>query len=191
MTQPEPGDHPVELQSTDVPKAVPSVGRADAAPTARDDDTRLDVAVRRIAALADRWSDSPNETPADVLSDQLRVVVQELQTLYEQLHRQTSELHDARALVDAERARYRELFEVAREGYLETDHVGAIRESNQGAATLLNLPIDYLIGKPLASYVADADRREFRTRLHRARDGMQTQECTLHLTHHALPPTLV
>src|SRR5688500_20316573 len=66
-----------------------------------------------------------------------------------------------------------------------------MRETSQGAATPLNPPIDYLIGKPLASYVADADRREFRIRLHRARDGMQTQECTLHLTHHALPPTLV
>ena len=139
---------------------------------------RLDVAARRIAELADRSSGVPNDSAAGAVAAELDVAVHELQTAYEQLQRQAADLQEARELLDAERARYRELFEVAREGYLVTDAAGAIRESNHGAATLLNLPIGYLVGKPLAAYVADEDRRGFRIRLRRAAEGVQVQEWT-------------
>jgi PAS domain S-box-containing protein len=183
----EPGGHSADIHSPDGPKPVRSAGKA-AGPAPGG---RLDVAARRIAELADRSNGVPNDSAAGAVAAELDVAVHELQTAYEQLQRQAADLQEARALLDAERARYRELFEVAREGYLVTDAAGAIHESNHGAATLLNLPIEYLIGKPLAAYVADEDRRDFRIHLRRAASGVQVQEWTTTLTHHHLPPMRV
>jgi len=72
-------------------------------------------------------------------------------------------------LLDAERARFRELFEIAPEGLIQTDVHGTIRDANRGAAAMLNLPVDYLVGKPLAVFVDPEERRAFRIRVYRAR----------------------
>lgn len=46
-----------------------------------------------------------------------------------------------------------------------TDLNGMIREANWAAATLLGIPQEFLVNKPLVNYVVDADRRTFRNKL--------------------------
>ena len=134
-------------------------------------DERLDAAARRIAALAQRTPDDLPQNPRvarDVVASELAALVDELNVTQEQLRQRTVELDDARALLESERGRFRELFEVAPEGHIITDTAGSVREANRSAAAILNLPLEYLVGNPLAVFVAPEDRRTFRLHLHRA-----------------------
>jgi PAS domain S-box-containing protein len=98
----------------------------------------------------------------------------ELALAHDYIARQAADLEHTRQLLESERERFRELFEVAPEGHIITDAAGTIREANRAVAALLNIPIDYLIGKPLAVFIAPADRRAFRVRVYRARvDGAE------------------
>src|SRR5262249_29518856 len=69
--------------------------------------------------------------------------------------------------LEAERARYQALFEFAPDAYLVTTPVGKILEANLAAVELLNMSPNYLLGKPLAVFVPEEDRRAFRDRLNR------------------------
>ena len=52
-----------------------------------------------------------------------------------------------------------------------TDHNGVVREADQSAAELLNIPRPFLPGKPLALLVVGADRPAFRNRLNALRQA--------------------
>jgi PAS domain S-box-containing protein len=132
----------------------------------------LDDAGRRIAALAQRSPDDLPDNPRaarEAVAGELATLVEELSVAHEQLQRQTLELHHARELLDAERERFRELFEVAPEGHIITDTMGVILEANRSAVTMLNVPLEYLAGKPLIVFVDVNDRRLFRVHAYRAR----------------------
>lgn len=67
--------------------------------------------------------------------------------------------------VDAEEARSLELFDLAADGYVLTTAGGVIRFANRATAQLLNVAPHFLVGKPLAVYVAGQHRRAFRDRV--------------------------
>ena len=89
-----------------------------------------------------------------------------LQSVEEQLRRQNEELTVAHRALEKERSRYQALFDFAPDGYLVTGFEGAIREANTAAAVLLNTPKELLPGQSLSEFVVQADREEFRERLH-------------------------
>jgi PAS domain S-box-containing protein len=89
-----------------------------------------------------------------------------LQSVEEQLRRQNDELTGAHRALEKERSRYQALFDFAPDGYLVTGFEGAIREANTAAAALLNTPKELLPGQSLSEFVVQADREEFRERLH-------------------------
>jgi PAS domain S-box-containing protein len=60
--------------------------------------------------------------------------------------------------IASERERYQALFEFAPVAYLVTDPVARILEANRAAAALLDVDQRFLVGKPLAAYVASEDR---------------------------------
>jgi PAS domain S-box-containing protein len=105
-----------------------------------------------------------------------------LTAAHDQLRRQTAELENARQLLEAERTRFRELFDIAPEGHIITDPSAVIREVNRGAASLLNLSVDYLVGKPLAVFVDPSERKAFRVRAYRARVALAEEAWTITLT---------
>jgi PAS domain S-box-containing protein len=102
---------------------------------------------------------------------ELDLAIEELSVTGEELRSQTDELASARNALEAERRRYQELFESAPIAYLVTDPVGRVREANRAAAALLGVERRFLIGKPLAAYVADGDRWGFRSTLSRLAKG--------------------
>lgn len=104
-------------------------------------------------------------------SESLGVTLEELRVVEEELRRQNVELERSRQAIAAERQRYRELFELAPDGYVTTDLLGVIKEANRAAGELLGVSPRSLAGKPLANYVAVTDRMKFRggvNRLQRA-----------------------
>ena len=77
----------------------------------------------------------------------------------------TERLHFEHHQADLERQRYQDLFEYAPDGYLETDLRGVVRRCNRAAVTLLDRPIQRLVGKALANFLAPEDRAAYRRRL--------------------------
>lgn len=91
--------------------------------------------------------------------------LENLQVAEEEIRQQNEELASAGQMLQAERQRYQDLFEFAPDGYLVTDPGGIIKEANHVAAFMLNVNEEYLIGKPLAVFIAKQDRPSFRSRL--------------------------
>ena len=66
---------------------------------------------------------------------------------------------------------YQDLFDLAPDAYLVTDAQTIIAESNQAAAAMLKVDRGFLKGKPLADFVAEADRPAFQAILIQVRGG--------------------
>jgi len=112
---------------------------------------------------------------------ELGTASEELQVAAEQLLEQTEELATTRAQVEAERQRYKELFEFMPNAYLVTDDQGKILEANRAAATLLNIEQSFLPGKLLVSFIPPQERRAFRNKLLQRHRSEWVQEWALSL----------
>lgn len=97
--------------------------------------------------------------------DELLVALEELQVADEELHQQNETLLMTYARLEQEQQHYRTLFEFAPIGYLITDMHGVIQEANYAAVMLLNLGSNFLIKKPFAVFIPDAERAYFRQQL--------------------------
>src|SRR5687768_1843519 len=91
-------------------------------------------------------------------AQELEVALEEIQALWDELHRQADYLA-------VERDRNAVLFERAPFACLITDVLGIVSEANLAARALLDVPSAYLLGKPLAIFIADGERESFRMRL--------------------------
>ncbi len=99
------------------------------------------------------------------INQELQETLEELQIAEEELRQQNEQLLFSREITEAERQRYHNLFEFAPDGYFVTDPKGIIQEANQVASSLLSVPQNRLIGKPLVVYIAEQYRSNFVSRL--------------------------
>jgi PAS domain S-box-containing protein len=135
-----------------------------------------------------------NEWPApqkeflDKVLEDLSNTLEELKLAQEELRQQNEELATAQGTVEAERQRYRDLFEFAPDGYLVTDIKGVIHETNRAAATLLNVSQNLLVNTPVFVFVVEADRKGFRTELLRLAELKQVQTWEIQLMRHESTP---
>jgi len=116
---------------------------------------------------------APGEGEEAVREDVLlTAAVDELRERAERLHEASEDLaaHNARLIaaqreLEDERARYRELFELAPDAFLLTDTDGIVVEANDRATALLTGERGVLVGRPLAAFVEAASSDEFQRRL--------------------------
>jgi PAS domain S-box-containing protein len=106
---------------------------------------------------------------ADAVADLQREVAH-LRTAVDVLQRQNAELVSIRQAFEAERRRYREMFESAPDGYVLTNLNGSIREANRVAAALLGVRPDFLMNKSLLAFMDDDARAELEITLARWRN---------------------
>lgn len=99
----------------------------------------------------------------DALAAKVETYLEELQVAEEELRVQNDELQSALAEADAQRQRYRDLFDDAPLPYLTTDSKGRIQEINHAAAGLLGVPVERVKGKPLPVFLGGGG--ELRTRI--------------------------
>jgi two-component system CheB/CheR fusion protein len=111
------------------------------------------------------------ETVLEQTNNQLLATVEELQTASEELAAQNRVLEAARETLDAERRRYRDLFEGAPDGYVVTDPSGAIVAANQAALAMLGLNASHAPDLPLAVFVAKDHQAPFLAALAGLRRG--------------------
>jgi PAS domain S-box-containing protein len=128
---------------------------------------QLKAVYQRAWVLQQRTNDLP-ESQQTLLSEalsELQAVLEELQASEAELHLQNEALVNTRQAVESERQRYRELFEFAPDGYLVTDANGRILEANNAIAVLLNIPQEFVVGKPLLVFIDQPDRSSFHLKL--------------------------
>lgn len=119
----------------------------------------------------------------EALNEELQTALEELQITEEELRLQNEELFLSRQLQEEQQQRYQDLFNFAPDAYLVSDAQGLIQEANRAACLLLGSGAETLIGTPLLLYVAEAERRQFRTQLYELNQSPvpQTQSFELHL----------
>ena len=147
-------DKPVHVSDQEVPSraAIDDWGRRISDARARlTSEMRMDV--------------GPLQHEANIFLDELSQAFEELQVAEEELHVQTEELSSSRTLIEAERLRYRTLFEHAPFAYVVTDREAVIKDANRAASSLLNVASLPLRGKPLIVFVPPSRRRDFRDQL--------------------------
>jgi two-component system cell cycle sensor histidine kinase/response regulator CckA len=125
--------------------------------------------------------------------DALRSALQEVETIEEELRRQNEDLVTAREALEIERHRYRDLFERAPDGFLITDRLGVIQESNRAASELLATSSRGLAGKPFPVFCEISQRSEVRSRLSGLRPGkkLENLEVLVRPPHGVPRPTLI
>ncbi|MCP6762311.1 MAG: response regulator [Fischerella sp. CENA71] len=104
-----------------------------------------------------------------LLEEQRQANLELMQVIQEELLQQNERLA-------VERQDYYELFNFAPDAYLLTNAKGIILKANRAAATLFNVLQDFLIGKPLANFVPEAERSVFRTKLNQLLELDAVQE---------------
>jgi PAS domain S-box-containing protein len=115
-----------------------------------------------------RNAETSTYRPDEILSSaykELGTASEELQVAIEELVIQAEEMATTQVQLEAERQHYKNLYEFLPDAHLLTDVRGKILQANPASATLLNIERRFLIGKPLALFFAQQDRRIFLTKL--------------------------
>ena len=130
--------------------------------------------INSFGALISTWCDSvkgisknPEQAQAEI-----ETAIEELRAAQDELRQQNEELLSAQMLLDEERERYRDLFELAPDGYVVTDERGAITEANRAASRLFGISTEFLVGRPLLRLIHADD---VRTTRHQMTLSQQTQ----------------
>jgi len=140
----------------------------------QDFERQADALIRRLETLSERVLGASGGPPSPLVAEmleELSAAVEELEVSTEEIHSQNEALAEAKRQLDVESARYRDLFDLAPDGYLVTDTVGVILESNRAASELLGTPGHFLRQKPVVVFVDAADRRLVLNQLHDAVTG--------------------
>ena len=151
-----------------------------ATPTAREVDhfaSDIRAAASRVIALREGWERSQHTAqPFDFASIylELSAAMEELRVAEEDLRQQNEELAVARELIEIERHRYQELFDLAPDAYIITDEDALVGECNIAASTLFGVSREFLVAKPLPSFIDVEVRREFRAQVENVKRSGRT-----------------
>ncbi len=105
---------------------------------------------------AERAALSPLD-PADLMPGKMRRTLHELEVHQIELEMQNKELRRAQAELDASRARYFDLYDLAPVGYCTLNEQGLILEANLTLGTLLGVVRGELIRRPISQFIHTED----------------------------------
>lgn len=97
--------------------------------------------------------------------EELEWAIEQLQMSEAQQRRQHEEWLSERAELESEIQRYEHLFANAPAGYLVTSLDGTIRKANLAAARMLECSERHLVGRSIAMFAPEGQRREFRAQI--------------------------
>jgi len=126
----------------------------------------------------------PNAQSNAVLSrafEELAHALEELQAADRALQHQREEALNRQTELELESQRYKDLFEHAPAGYIVTSIDGAIRQANPAALALLETSDRAIVGRPLAVFLPDGQRRAFRDKIAQVLQESAPQEWTLNM----------
>jgi len=109
-------------------------------------------------AIARHQAAQSLETLNALSLEEARQTLHELQVHQIELEMQNEELRRAQAELDAARARYFDLYDLAPVGYCTLSEPGLILEANLTAATLLGVPRGALASQPISRFILPEDQ---------------------------------
>ena len=118
----------------------------------------------RLAALrakAESILDGMSARPMEVCGNDLKAILHELSVHQIELEMQNEELAKSRDELERSRDKYQQLYDFAPLGYLSLSHEGLILEANLAGARLLGVERNYLLRKPLITYLAPESQGTF------------------------------
>lgn len=101
------------------------------------------------------------ETFETLSPEKARQLLHELQVHQIELEMQNEEMHRLHVEMDASRARYFDLYDLAPVGYLTVSAAGLILEANFTAAGLLDVPRSALVKQPFTRFIVHEDQDAF------------------------------
>ena len=111
----------------------------------------------------------------------LRASLHEFRVHQIELEMQNEDLRRAQTDLDASRARYFDLYELAPVGYCTVSEKGLILETNLTAATLLRIERGALVGKRLSAFISKEGQDLYFLCRKKLLDASQPQECDLRM----------
>ena len=113
--------------------------------------------------------------------EEARQTLHELRVLQIELQMQNEELHQAQAELEAERARYFDLYHLAPVGYLTVSEKGLIMEANTFAAILLGVTRGTLIKQLFSQFILPEDQDLYYRHRKKLLKTSEPQACELRL----------
>jgi diguanylate cyclase (GGDEF)-like protein/PAS domain S-box-containing protein len=101
------------------------------------------------------------EIPGALLPEDVGHTLKEFQVYQLELEMQNDALRNAQVELDAERARYFDLYDHAPMGYLTVREDGSILQANLTVAAMLGVVRDALVGQPIARFIFQEDQDIF------------------------------
>lgn len=111
----------------------------------------------------------------------MRHLVHELQVHQMELEMQNDELRQTQLQLDATRARYFDLYDLAPVGYCTVNADGVILEANLEAATQLGVTRSGLLQRPISQFILKSQRDDYYLFHHRLLDTGEPQSCELQM----------
>ena len=136
---------------------------------------------RRAEDRAQTQGDSVPTSLHDLSHEAMRKMLHELQVHQIELEMQNEELRKTQLELDATRARYFDLYDLAPIGYCTVSAQGLILEANFTAATLLDLVRSDLVNKPVSRVIVKADQDIYYRCRKALVDTGRPQECELQM----------
>jgi two-component system, chemotaxis family, sensor kinase Cph1 len=112
-------------------------------------------------AIARQQAAQPPETLNALSLEEARQTLHELRVHQIELEMQNEELRRAQAELDAVRARYFDLYDLAPVGYCTLSGKGLILQANLAASALLGMPRSALIQQPLSRFILKQDHDSY------------------------------
>ncbi|MGV2826876.1 PAS domain-containing hybrid sensor histidine kinase/response regulator [Myxosarcina sp. GI1(2024)] len=121
---------------------------------------QIEAAQEGLVKLYESQTELSSEEKAKLISE-YAVALEELNVTAEELMVKNRELLETRHVLEKERQQYRNLFQLAPDGYITTDVKGIIQNANQAAEILLGVWRDRLSEKPLTLYLSESSRPDY------------------------------
>jgi len=149
------------------------------------DEHNSKVSLRQKAEAQFRKREDLSQEKLDSLSPEtLRASLYELRVHQIELEMQNEDLRRAQTDLDASRARYFDLYDLAPVGYCTVSEKGLILEANLTAATLLRRERDTLVGRRLSAFISKEDQELYYWCRKKLFDTRQPQQCDLRMARH-------
>ena len=149
-------------------------------PGEQQHDDSLSKHISRFEQFIERLPPEERDIALSMLGE-FHTAVEELRITEEELDSQNAELIAARERIESERQHYQELFDFAPDGYLVTDINGIILDVNRAVQGFLHVPREELLGKPMAVYITQEGRREYRMLLAKKRSHRAVESCEVRI----------
>lgn len=125
-------------------------------------------------------SNDPSLSLEKQISDhELEVLLEELQIFQLELEMQNDELSNSYELLELERTKFVDFFNLAPVGYFILDHIGLVEEVNQTGADMLAMPKSKIIGHKFQNFIVENEWESFYGFLHLMNSVKSRRSCEI------------